>query len=117
MALSSRGRRIIVDYFGDLKEEVKWKAPTYSKKKNVCSKIANKGYVNFQIMQGAHIYDAQELEGTGEGIRHMKFSALEEIDIEKVDDYLHRAVDLDNDFKKRERIFNPWALVKRRIFI
>lgn len=90
-------RRIVTEYSDELKEEIKWKVPTYSKNKNICSIMAHKKHVNFQIMQGAHIDDAEELEGTGLDMRHMKFSALDDIDVVKVENYLQRAVDLDNE--------------------
>ncbi|MET0043896.1 MAG: hypothetical protein ABW100_10290, partial [Candidatus Thiodiazotropha sp. 6PLUC3] len=43
-------------------------------KKNICSIIAHKKHVNFQIMQGAHLKDAQELEGTGKDMRHININ-------------------------------------------
>jgi hypothetical protein len=54
--------------------------------------MAHSKHVNFQIFQGAHIKDAEELEGTGKDMRHLKFTALDEINVEK---YLEQAVELD----------------------
>jgi hypothetical protein len=46
-------------------------------------------------MQGAHLKDALELEGTGKDMRHMRFSSLGEIEEEKIKYYLKQAVEQD----------------------
>ena len=93
--ISTELRRIVKVFSPELREEMKWNVPTYSMKKNLCSIMAHKKHVNFQIMQGAHLKDAQELEGTGKDMRHMKFSSLGEVDETKVEKYLKQAVELD----------------------
>lgn len=93
--ISKELRRIIVAFYPQLKEGVKWNVPTYSMNKNICSIMAHKKHVNFQIFQGAHIKDSQKLEGAGKDMRHLKFSDLNEIEEVDVAKLLKQAVDLD----------------------
>jgi hypothetical protein len=93
--ISMELRRIVTSFSPEFKEEIKWNVPTYSIKKNICSVLAHKNHVNFQIMQGAHLKDAHELEGKGKDMRHMKFSSLGEVDEVKVQRYLKQAIELD----------------------
>ena len=88
-------RMIVTNHSSDIKEEIKWNVPTYSINKNICSIMAHKNHVNFQIFRGAHITDAQELEGTGKDMRHLKFSTLGEVKDVKVEKYLEQAIVLD----------------------
>lgn len=96
--ISKELRRIVTTFSSELKEEIKWGVPTYSMKKNICSIIAHKKHVNFQIMQGAHLKDTQELEGTGKDMRHMKLYSLSEAEGEKINNYLKQAIELENDY-------------------
>lgn len=88
-------RKIITNLSSDMKEEIKWNVPTYSINKNICSVMAHKKHVNLQIFLGAHIKDAQELDGAGKDMRHLKFSALNEVEEEKISKYLKQAIQLD----------------------
>ena len=88
-------RRIITEFSADLTEEVKWNVPTYSRNRNICSIMAHKKHVNFQIMQGAHIPKALELEGSGKDMRHVKICSLDDIDEAKLALYLKQAMELD----------------------
>lgn len=88
-------RRIVANHSSDIKEEIKWNVPTYSRCKNICSIMVHKKHVNFQVFCGAHIKDAQELEGTGKDMRHLKLSTLDEVDETKVEKYLKQALELD----------------------
>jgi hypothetical protein len=93
--ISKELRRIVVAFSPQLKEEVKWNVPTYSMNKNICSIMAHKKHVNFQIFQGAHVKDSQKLEGTGKDMRHLKFCTLDEVGEADVEEYLKQAVGLD----------------------
>ena len=88
-------RSIVTGYPAELNENIKWNVPTYSLKKNICSIMAHKQHVNFQLMQGAHIDDVDDLEGTGVDMRHIKLARIEDIDAVKIEKYLHQAVELD----------------------
>ncbi|MEE9338312.1 MAG: DUF1801 domain-containing protein [Methylococcaceae bacterium] len=85
-------RKIVTNHSSDIKEEMKWNVPTYSINKNICSIMAHKKHVNFQIFRGAHIKDAEELEGTGKDMRHLKFSTLGEVEEAKMEKYLKQAI-------------------------
>lgn len=88
-------RRIVTNHSSDIKEEIKWNVPTYSIHRNICSIMAHKKHVSFQIFRGAHIKDSQELEGTGKDMRHLKFCTLGEVEETKVKKYLTQAIELD----------------------
>jgi len=88
-------RKIVTNHSSDINEEMKWNVPTYSINKNICSIMAHKKHVNFQIFRGAHIKDVQELEGTGKEMRHLKFFTLNEVEETKVEKYLEQAIELD----------------------
>ena len=88
-------RKIVTNYSSDIKEEIKWNVPTYSIHKNICSIMAHKEHVNFQIFRGAHIRDAQKLEGTGKDMRHLKLYAVGEVEEASVEKYLKQAIALD----------------------
>jgi hypothetical protein len=94
--ISLKLRAIITAHCSELKEEVKWSVPTYSINKNICSIMPHKKHVNLQLMQGAHLKDAQKLEGTGKDMRHMKFFSLGEVEREKIEWYLKQAIELEN---------------------
>jgi hypothetical protein len=93
--ISMELRRIVLTFSPQLKEELKWNVPTYSMNKSICSIMAHKKHINLQIFQGAHIKDAQQLEGTGKDMRHVKFSTFNDIGGVDVQKYLKQAVELD----------------------
>jgi len=86
---------IIRECSGDFSEAIKWQVPVFSIHKNVCSVIAHKAHVNLQIFEGAHLPDAAELQGTGSGMRHLKFASVEEIDRRVLHRYLKQAIAID----------------------
>ena len=91
----SKLREIVTNHSSDIKEEMKWNVPTYSITRNICSIMAHKKHVNFQIFRGAHIKDSQNLEGTGKDMRHLKFHTVEEIEESRVKKILEQAIRLD----------------------
>lgn len=93
--ISKELRRIVIALPFELKEEIKWGVPTYTMKKNICSIMAHKNHVNFQIMQRAHLEDAHKLEGAGKDMRHLKFSTIREVKESAVEKYLKQAINLD----------------------
>lgn len=89
-------RKIIINYSSDLNEAIKWNVPTYSiNNKNICSIMAHKAHVNFQIFRGAHIKDVRELQGTGKDMRHIKFMNIGDVKRTDVEKYLGQAIGLD----------------------
>ena len=60
----------------DLVVSLKWRNPTYHSKRNACSILSHKDYVNLQVWGGAEFDDPKGLlQGTGKGMRHIKFAA------------------------------------------
>ncbi len=88
-------RRAVKGTSKKLKEEIKWNVPTYSINKNICSIMAHKNHVNLQIFQGAKIKDANKLEGSGKGMRHIKYKHVNEVKITEIKKYLKQAIELD----------------------
>jgi len=88
-------REAILGTSKDLKEEMKWNVPTYSINKDICSIMAHKKHVNLQIFQGKKIKDANQLEGTGKAMRHIKYKQLSDVKVAEVKKYLNQAIELD----------------------
>ena len=60
----------------DLVVSLKWRNPTYHSKRNACAILSHKDYVNLQLWGGAGFEDPKGLlQGTGKGMRHIKFVA------------------------------------------
>lgn len=58
----------------DLVPSLKWRNLTYQSKRNVCSLINHQQYVNLQVWGGAELEDPScLLQGTGKGMRHIRF--------------------------------------------
>jgi len=89
-------RAIVCKSSKHLQEAIKWNVPTYSINSNICSIMAHKTHVNLQIFHGAHIQDVDLLEGTGNDMRHIKFSTIEDIDNEQIKKILAQATALDS---------------------
>lgn len=87
--------RSIITSFPELKEEFKWSMPVYTHTgTDVAYLKATKAGVNFGLNRGAHIKDPQGLlEGTGADMRHIKFSASEQIDASYLSQLLRLAIE------------------------
>ena len=79
----------------EVDEQLKWRVPTYSINKNICSIIVHKHHVNLQLMQGAVLEDSDLLEGSGKHMRHMKFKQVDDIKKGVVTKLLKQAIDQD----------------------
>ncbi len=95
LEISNELRKIVLAFTPVLKEQLKWNVPTYSGKNSICSIMAHKKHVNLQIFQGAHITDVHKLEGSGKDMRHLKFSAIDDIVKVDVQTFLKQALELD----------------------
>ncbi|MFN0086302.1 MAG: DUF1801 domain-containing protein [Blastocatellia bacterium] len=59
----------------DLVLSLKWRNLTYHNKRNACSIINHKRYVNLQVWGGVNIEDPKSLlQGTGKDMRHIRFA-------------------------------------------
>ena len=58
----------------DLVVSLKWRNPTYHSKRNACALLSHTDHVNLQVWGGAEFEDPKGLlQGTGKGMRHIKF--------------------------------------------
>ena len=89
-------RTAIKEGFKELKEEMKWNIPTYSINKNVCAIAAHKNHVNLQVFKGAKIKDARLLEGTGKGMRHLKYEHLSDVKVAVIKRVIKQAISIDS---------------------
>ena len=91
-------RAVIAEHAPSLTESVKWGNLTYHDADrptaNVAAILVHKEHVNLQLWAGARLDDpAGLLEGTGKEMRHVKFTAVEEVDRETVGALMERAVE------------------------
>jgi len=88
-------RKIVLEAGDGLKEGVKWGTPTFFGAKNVCSLMCHEDHVNLQLFQGARLEDPDSvLEGSGKGMRHMKFRSKSEVHKPVIERFVRQAVKL-----------------------
>jgi hypothetical protein len=92
-------RGAIKDCSGVIKEEMKWNVPTYSINKNICSIMAHKYHVNFQIFQGANLKDSKLLYGTGKNMRHLRYENIEQVDVTIINKIIEQAIMKDTKIR------------------
>jgi hypothetical protein len=92
-------RGVIKDCSGVIKEEMKWNVPTYSINKNICSIMAHKYHVNFQIFQGENLKDSKLLYGTGKNMRHLRYENIEQVDITIINKIIKQAIMKDTKIR------------------
>ena len=85
-AVAARLRRIVRTHFPQLREDIKWHVPVYSLDTTPIVSIEGfKAHVNLKVFKGAGLRDsAGILEGTGKGVRHVKFRSPEDVDEGKI---------------------------------
>jgi len=90
----------------ELKEEVKWGAPSYSyNSKNVIGLGAFKNFITIWFHQGASLRDPHQKlinaqEGRTKALRQMRFTSIEEINPEVIVAYIEEAIQNQKDGKK-----------------
>jgi hypothetical protein len=73
-------RELIRKAAPQLEETVKWGYPCFLGSEKVCSIMAFKDHVNLAFFRGAELADPHGLlEGTGKGMRHVKFRSVSDI--------------------------------------
>ena len=90
-------RGAIKDCSEVIKEEMKWNVPTYFINKNICSIMAHKHHVNFQIFQGANLKDSKLLYGTGKNMRHLRYENMEQVDTTIINKIIEQAIMKDTE--------------------
>ena len=88
-------RSIILKCSKELKEDIKWITPTYNLNKLVCSIHAHKAHLALNFFNGAKLKSCELLEGTGKGMRHLKFKTLKDIDKAKIQLLVNEAIEYD----------------------
>ena len=64
-----------------IREDLQWGQPWYSTTTGVCSLAAARDHVSLGFARGAELADHEHrLEGTGKGMRHVKFRNTGQID-------------------------------------
>ena len=89
-------RQIVLKTAPQAEEAIKWAQPIYSKNGPFAYIKAFKNSVNFGFWRGVDLADSQNiLEGSGDKMRHVKLSSLEEIDEKAFADFIQQAVKLN----------------------
>ena len=89
-------REIILEIAPDAKESIKWAQPVYEVNGPFCYIKAFKKSVNFGFWRGIDLDDPNGLlQGTGDKMRHVKLSGVDEVDSEPFSQYVLQAVELN----------------------
>ena len=89
-------REIILKAAPDAKESIKWAQPVYEVNGPFCYIKAFKKSVNFGFWRGIDLDDPNGLlQGTGDKMRHVKLSGVDEVDSEPFSQYVLQAVELN----------------------
>ena len=92
----SKVRTIILEAAPEADESIKWAQPVYEVNGPFAYIKAFKNSVNFGFWRGVDIHDPHGLlQGTGEKMRHIRLTSLEDIDGEAFTDFIHQAVKLN----------------------
>jgi uncharacterized protein YdeI (YjbR/CyaY-like superfamily) len=90
----------------DLTESIKWSAPSYTGRSNVCGFAAFKEHVSLYFHQGARISDPDHVLSHGDGNvsgKSVKFTSVDEIDEKKLARLLKEAVTIDRDQSEKPK--------------
>ena len=93
--IAKKLRGIVLARYPQLSEEVKWHVPVYSLGTTPIVSIEGfKAHVNLKFFKGAKLEDrAGTLEGTGKGVRHVKFRSPEDVDEGKIRGLIDQALE------------------------
>ena len=89
-------RRIVLETAPEAKESIKWAQPVYEVNGPFCYIKAFKNSVNFGFWRGVDIKDPEGLlRGSGEKMRHVPLTSVDDIDVAALADFVHQAVQLN----------------------
>jgi hypothetical protein len=92
----SQVRGIILQAAPQARESIKWAQPVYESGGPFAYMKAFKKAVNFGFWRGIDLDDPKGiLEGSGEKMRHVKLTSLEDIDAAQFADFVRQAVELN----------------------
>lgn len=91
-------RKIILEAAPGASESIKWAQPVYESNGPFAYIKAFKNNVNFGFWRGIEITDPDGiLQGTGDKMRHVKLSALDDIEEVKFRGFVQEAIKLNKD--------------------
>ena len=89
-------RTFLLEAGPELRETVKWGAPCYVARTNVCAIAVQKDHTNLEFYHGTSLRDPHRvLEGTGKDLRHVKFYGPEALRPAILRPLLREAIVLD----------------------
>ncbi len=89
-------RKIVLAAIPEAEEAIKWAQPVYSVNGPFAYIKAFKSSVNFGFWRGVDIDDPGELlQGSGEKMRHVKLTNLDDVDQQVFTDFVNQAVSLN----------------------
>jgi len=92
----SQVRGIILQTAPQARESIKWAQPVYESVGPFAYMKAFKKAVNFGFWRGIDLDDPKGiLEGSGDKMRHVKLTSLEDIDAAQFADFVRQAVELN----------------------
>jgi len=92
----SQVRGIVLQAAPQAKESIKWAQPVYESGGPFAYMKAFKKAVNFGFWRGIDLDDPKGiLEGSGDKMRHVKLTSLEDIDAAQFADFVRQAVELN----------------------
>jgi hypothetical protein len=88
-------RDLILERFGQISEEWKWRRPGYYwQGRRICLTGGFQAHVNVELFYGALLVDAQgRITGQGKYTRHIKYRCLAEIDGAYFADLIQQSID------------------------
>ena len=94
--VASRVRQIVLEAAPDAVESIKWAQPVYETDGPFCYMKAFKNSVNFGFWRGVELEDAEGLlQGTGEKMRHVKLTGIDDVDEAALAGFVRQAVQLN----------------------
>lgn len=95
-SLVKKARERILKQVPDASERMKWSHPWYELNGSFCYIMAFSKHLNLGFPRGAELLERFEfLEGTGEGMRHVKIRSPEDLEQPVIADLIEAAVELN----------------------
>lgn len=94
--VASRVRQIVLEAAPDAVESIKWAQPVYETNGPFCYMKAFKNSLNLGFWRGVELEDPKGLlEGTGEKMRHVKLTGIDDVDKAALAGFVRQAVQLN----------------------
>jgi hypothetical protein len=94
--VASKVRQIVLEAAPDAVESIKWAQPVYETNGPFCYMKAFENSVNFGFWRGVELEDPKGLlQGTGEKMRHVKLTGIDDVDEAALAGFVRQAVQLN----------------------